>query len=106
MLKYFLEKEESQLDQGTKSIIKTHYIKKRQYNAFHLDCSYTKKKLCYCSAFPISKIVDSNKVRLWESYQNADDYYSKTDPSFVEKGKGIVTIYPFSMNTAEIKSKN
>lgn len=56
MLKYFLDQELKQTDENIRNIIKTRFIKKKQYHPFHLDCSYTKKKLCYCPSHPISKI--------------------------------------------------
>ena len=75
MLKYFLDDEDAHLDERMKQAVKRKFIKKRQYRPFHLDCSHSKKKLCYCTYHPIAHLSPENKAELWDGYEDVDNFY-------------------------------
>jgi hypothetical protein len=84
MLKYFLEEEQPHLHTRTRRLIKKIHLQRREYRGFHLDCPFTKKKLCYCSAHPISSLSQDNRASLWESYEEADRFFNKVDSTEVQ----------------------
>lgn len=90
MLKYFLEEEQQQPTENVHEIIKTHLIHKREYKPFHLDCQYSKKKLCYCPAFPVSNLPKASRVKIWKSYQPVHDLYTQVDEPQVQRAAKLV----------------
>jgi hypothetical protein len=54
MYKYYIDEEDPYCSDEKKKLIKTHFIRKREFTPFHLDCQYSKKKICYCKSHPIA----------------------------------------------------
>jgi hypothetical protein len=106
MLKYFLEEEEPQGNEEVRTIIKTQLIKKREYRPFHLECTYTKKKICYCESHPLAKLPQINRSRLWQSYEDVHNFYAGTSEETIKKSQIIVNIGGLSSSIAARKSKN
>ena len=65
MLKYFLEEQEPHIEENTVKVIKTRFIKKKEYQPFHLDCQFTRKKICHCEGHPIARLPKKNRLALW-----------------------------------------
>ena len=77
MIKYFLNEQEGMTERKRK-IINKRFLQHRKYNPFHLDCQYTRRKLCYCKKHPIEAMTDAQKRYLWAtSYQAPALFYEE-----------------------------
>lgn len=71
MFNFFLNQREG-LTSSKRKIINKKFLARRKYNPFHLDCDYTKKKLCYCKKNPITHLSEGQQAQLWRnSYMEA-----------------------------------
>lgn len=81
MLNYFLNEREG-LTLEKRKIIEKKLIKRRKYNPFHLECEYTKRKLCYCKRNPVAHLTEGQKAELWRnSYMKPYQFF---DPELKE----------------------
>lgn len=67
MFRYFIEKE-PKVNDKTKQILKNRLLSKRKYQPFHLDCDYTRKKLCYCTQHAISELTNDQREQIWKTF--------------------------------------
>lgn len=75
MINYFLNEQEG-LTSSKRKLIKKQFLTHRKYNPFHLDCQFTKRKLCYCKRHPIQGLTPAQRDHLWESsYRKAADFF-------------------------------
>jgi hypothetical protein len=79
MINYFLNERDG-LTSNKRKLITKHFLSRRKYNPFHLDCEFTKKKLCYCQKNPISHLTEGQKAELWtNSYMEPYEFFAR-DP--------------------------
>lgn len=77
MINFFLNEREGLTSQKRKLIDKK-FIYRRKYNPFHLDCEYSKRKLCYCKKNPISHLTEGQKAELWRnSYMKPFEFFNR-----------------------------
>jgi hypothetical protein len=80
MINFFLNEREG-LTCSKRKIIFKKFLGRRKYNPFHLDCEFTKKKLCYCLKNPISQLTDGQKAELWRnSYMGPHEFFTRGSP--------------------------
>ena len=69
MINYFLQ-EQPKVSPEVKQLVPNKLSKPRKYQPFHIDCEYTKKKICYCVNNPVLNIEMDPKLKekIWKKY--------------------------------------
>ena len=93
MINYFLQQQPN-LSPEVKHLIQSNLAQPRKYEPFHIDCEYTKKKICYCVNNPVLNVEMDPKVkeRIWEKYESADDFYMGVNEEDKKKANEQVII--------------